>query len=992
MDSGKFLSANLNESAPLPLTDSNLLFNDSFSTNGSTAFGENSVSNMVTSSMPYQTDSIFHTNDPLSAGSITSSDSFLLTMHMQSMQFADREIRRLKQIIQQQALRIQELESSKPIAQDTSNNIENKQNSPEIFDQFSQDASSNIEDKQNSTEIFDQFIQIPPADNNISTFGASLENTKEEPLQNLNDVQVEKEFLLTDSDTDSESVTSKVSEFSLISSDSKSELFTSEIQKETTNELFRKLSEQEINTEKYIAQMEDNKKTLNDWIKRQEDIEIYKERETDYQKQISDLSDELKKIESEAENLKRQQKVDLENMEIQKTQLEESNVKIESLETELKQEKDNYFSLEQSKNKEIKELQQQIKDFTKTVKNQQKEIKKQKADHERVLNETINNTVRANQASEKKINSLQQQLKEANIELESQKTQLEESNTKIKALEIELDQEKNNYFSLEQRKGEEIRGLQQQIKDFTKTVKNQQKEIKKQKADHERVLNETINNTEMTNKESKKRINFLQKQLEKANIELKSQKEQQGKANTEIKALETELKQEKNNYFSLEQSKNKEIQELQQQKNDLIKIEQGLNNEIAILNQTQKRKRSDFENEMDETNSKRSRLVFQDQLNIENTKYLPLVPQESYDEFKQALKEANTSKIQSLVSKYPQLVVKIDRQGWTPLMRIICNKEIDNHDKYTTVQAVLEANEEVNKKSKRSVKFQNSMINRREFSGGSTALSMAVIQENEAVVELLLKYGANPNIQNKNEWTPLMYAADKRHKNIAEMLLKHYANPNNQSREGGTVALHLAILNTDEDIVKLLLKNKADPNVKDSSGWTSLMKAVESKHTGIAESLLNYGVKINEQEKRGNTALHQAVSKKDEKMVKRLLEEPKTNPNIQNKDGWTPLILSAEYGYPEITKELINCGADLYQETIHGYNALMRAMLSKKIKSEEIRKDIIKIIIEADPRIIFYKNAKGYSAFDTAGYHELTDIKALLLKHKTEWENLCKGQ
>ncbi len=103
-------------------------------------------------------------------------------------------------------------------------------------------------------------------------------------------------------------------------------------------------------------------------------------------------------------------------------------------------------------------------------------------------------------------------------------------------------------------------------------------------------------------------------------------------------------------------------------------------------------------------------------------------------------------------------------------------------------------------------------------------------------------------------------------------------------------------------------------------------------------------------------------------------------------------MLSAEYGCPEITKELINCGADLYQETLHGYNALMRAMLSKKIKSEEIRKDIIKIIIEADPRIIFYKNAKGYSAFDTAGYHELTDIKALLLKHKTEWENLCKGQ
>ena len=424
----------------------------------------------------------------------------------------------------------------------------------------------------------------------------------------------------------------------------------------------------------------------------------------------------------------------------------------------------------------------------------------------------------------------------------------------------------------------------------------------------------------------------------------------------------------------------KQSTEIEILKNDNLEMKQLL---------ASKRKRSDFENETDETNSKRSRLVSQDQLNTENAEYLPLVSQKSYDEFKRALKEVNTLKIRKLISRYPQLVVKREYQGWTPLMKIICDNKIDKRDKYITVQAVLEANEKVNKKSNKNIKSKNSMINRQELSGGNSALNMAIIQEDGAIVKLLLKHGADPNTLNNDGRTSLMFAVDKECIDIVKDLLKYKADPNKSHRKNGyNAALHIAVVHKDKDIVELLLKYGADPNKKNSIGWTSLMKAVQRKHTETARLLLNYGAKVNEQEDNGNTALYRAVSNQDEEMVELLLEHG-ANPNIQNEEGWTPLILSAEYGYPEIMKKLINDGADLYLETLKGNTALRRAMLSERIQSEEDRNKMIEMLIEADPRIIDWINStRRHSAFSEARKLNLAKILQLFTKHKRRWESL----
>jgi hypothetical protein len=54
------------------------------------------------------------------------------------------------------------------------------------------------------------------------------------------------------------------------------------------------------------------------------------------------------------------------------------------------------------------------------------------------------------------------------------------------------------------------------------------------------------------------------------------------------------------------------------------------------------------------------------------------------------------------------------------------------------------------------------------------------------VVSALLDAGAQVDMQDRNQWSPLMWAMTNRHKTIAKLLLDHGANPDIRSSSGGT--------------------------------------------------------------------------------------------------------------------------------------------------------------------------------------------------------------
>ena len=113
-------------------------------------------------------------------------------------------------------------------------------------------------------------------------------------------------------------------------------------------------------------------------------------------------------------------------------------------------------------------------------------------------------------------------------------------------------------------------------------------------------------------------------------------------------------------------------------------------------------------------------------------------------------------------------------------------------------------------------------------------------ENHKDIAELLLKAGADPNIQNGYGNTTLILAGQRNHKDIVELLLKAGAEPNIPDNKGNT-ALILAVEEGNKDIVELLLKAEADPNIQNNQSYGALFAAVEEGNKDIVELLLQAG-------------------------------------------------------------------------------------------------------------------------------------------------------
>jgi hypothetical protein len=118
-------------------------------------------------------------------------------------------------------------------------------------------------------------------------------------------------------------------------------------------------------------------------------------------------------------------------------------------------------------------------------------------------------------------------------------------------------------------------------------------------------------------------------------------------------------------------------------------------------------------------------------------------------------------------------------------------------------------------------------------------------------VELLLDYGADPNMQDYDEYTPLhslcfgTITDIERHKNIMKILLKYGANPNIQNKMKWTPLMLLCTKTIPPlELIELLLQYGADPNGQEKLSWSALRYAFRSKNNfsiDLVKLLLRYG-------------------------------------------------------------------------------------------------------------------------------------------------------
>ncbi|PSN29425.1 hypothetical protein C0J52_27847, partial [Blattella germanica] len=119
-----------------------------------------------------------------------------------------------------------------------------------------------------------------------------------------------------------------------------------------------------------------------------------------------------------------------------------------------------------------------------------------------------------------------------------------------------------------------------------------------------------------------------------------------------------------------------------------------------------------------------------------------------------------------------------------------------------------------------------------------TQLFYAVESRDIVKITMLLKRGADPNIGDSDDYSPLHLAARSGFTDVcALLLLTGNADLNAKDKEGNITPLHYAAYEGHIDVVDLLLKCGANVNLKCSDGNTAYDDAVQNEHKEIARLL-----------------------------------------------------------------------------------------------------------------------------------------------------------
>lgn len=161
------------------------------------------------------------------------------------------------------------------------------------------------------------------------------------------------------------------------------------------------------------------------------------------------------------------------------------------------------------------------------------------------------------------------------------------------------------------------------------------------------------------------------------------------------------------------------------------------------------------------------------------------------------------------------------------------------------------------------------------------------------IVSILLKEGADPDIQDRYGYTPLHIVTRYGYQDVIETFLNYNANPNIKDKYGNT-PLCYAVESEEAGIVQSLLdKYETEVNIKNSKTGTPLIfDVINSNTTGgiILDYFLQSGkVDYSLRDGDGMTILHAAASKGHSDAVNVLLKKNIDPYDSNNKDGYTPL-------------------------------------------------------------------------------------------------------
>ncbi|KAL7388113.1 hypothetical protein ABVT39_007366 [Epinephelus coioides] len=184
-----------------------------------------------------------------------------------------------------------------------------------------------------------------------------------------------------------------------------------------------------------------------------------------------------------------------------------------------------------------------------------------------------------------------------------------------------------------------------------------------------------------------------------------------------------------------------------------------------------------------------------------------------------------------------------------------------------------------------------------------TALRLAAGRGKVSCVDFLLKHGADPNIANKDQETPLFSACENPNEAIVDLLLKFGAQVNRCSTQGVS-PLHEACRHGQVKICRTLLESGANLHTRNIYGIQAFFTAAQHGHVDALHLLAKKGADINGQAQDGATPLYEACKNGHFAAVEVLLSL-KADANRSTKSGLLPLHVAVQNDHTRIVSLLI---------------------------------------------------------------------------------------
>ncbi|XP_073004952.1 protein ACCELERATED CELL DEATH 6-like [Typha latifolia] len=246
-----------------------------------------------------------------------------------------------------------------------------------------------------------------------------------------------------------------------------------------------------------------------------------------------------------------------------------------------------------------------------------------------------------------------------------------------------------------------------------------------------------------------------------------------------------------------------------------------------------------------------------------------------------AVQNGHVDIAKELMSSDPELASMVDEQGISPLYLAA------NAGSLAVLRAILGSSSST---TPTTVSYAGP--------DGQTAMHAAVFLKKSGIVIELLKWNQIPaKIADKSGSTPLHYASFIGDAEVVKLLLRHDTRPAYISDLDGLFPVHVAARCGAVAVIGVFLEKCLDlDELLNNEGRNLLHIAVEHEKIELVKYVCRKPelVKLmNGEDYEWNTPLHLAVRKGDQKTVSLLVGNKRVCLNIMNKDGLTPLALSA---------------------------------------------------------------------------------------------------